>query len=101
MSAWNRTAMQALVNAGAPPASAQWIAYGLWLVLAGATALLLWRRAAPLPFSLTFGLAFVLLYWARPVGWTFVYLEFVVAGSAWPWLRRWERAAMLAALLAL
>src|SRR5436190_15928979 len=71
MSAWNRTAMQALANTGLRPAAAQWAAYGLWLLLVGVTAWLLWRWAAPLPFSLTFGLAFVLLYWARPVGWTF------------------------------
>jgi hypothetical protein len=106
MSAWNRTAMQALVNAGMPAAAAQAVAGALWLLLLGATVVVLWRRGGPaprasIPFPLAFAVAFVLLYWARPVGWTFVYLELVLIGAVWPWLRRWERAALLLWLVAL
>jgi hypothetical protein len=116
MSAWNRTAMQALVSTGAPPGGAQAAAYGLWVALTGVTVGVVGvtrRRAErpvghlprpgapPLPFALAFGVSFVLLYWARPVGWTFVYLEIVVAGAAWPWLRKGERAALLIAFLLL
>ena len=57
--------------------------------------------APPLPFALAFGASFVLLYWARPVGWTLVYLGVVAAGAAWPWLRRGERTVLLASLLPL
>ena len=95
MSAWNRTPLQGLVSAGLPLAAAVAAAAVLWLFAAGAT-LRLVRGARP-AFPALFGLALVLLYWGRPVGWTLPYLEAVVVGVAWPALGRRGRAALLAA----
>ena len=99
MSAWNRTPMQGLIAAGMPAATAQFGALMLWLLL---TAITLWRAyGARLSFPLAFALAFVLLYWGRPVGWVLSYLEIVVVAAAWPALRRWQRLALGAGAAAL
>jgi hypothetical protein len=99
LSAWNRTPLQALVSAGVAPTSAVWAALVLWLVFLGIT---LWRaRGAELAFPLAFALAFVLLYWGRPVGWGLPYLDLIVPAAAWPSLARRGRALLLAAAVAL
>lgn len=99
MSAWNRTPLQALVNAGVPVGTGQVLALGLWLLLFGLT---LWRlRGRTLAFPLAFALALTLLYWGRPVGWGFIYLEFVVAIVVWPGLARWQKTLFITVVLVL
>jgi hypothetical protein len=99
MSAWNRTPLQALVNAGVPVGTGQVLALGLWLLLFGLT---LWRlRGRTLAFPLAFALALTLLYWGRPVGWGFIYLEFVVAVVVWPGLVRWQKTLFMTVALVL
>ena len=99
MSAWNRAPLQGLVSAGMPAHAAQWAALGLWLAFVAVTT---WRaRRVQLPFSLAFALAFVLLYWGRPVGWGLIYLELVVVVAVWPYVPRWQGIALICAALAL
>jgi hypothetical protein len=102
MSNWNRTPLQTLITLGVAAAPAQALALGLWALLTGIT---VWCvRGRTLTFPLAFALALVLLYWGRPVGWTLVYLEFVVILAVWPALRgwpRWTRWALLGAAGAL
>jgi hypothetical protein len=99
MSAWNRTPLQALISAGLALASAQAIAIMLWLLVLGITVWVVRRRQ--LTFALTWALAFTLLYWGRPVGWGFIYLELVLVTSVWPSLPRWGKPLLLAAVVAL
>jgi hypothetical protein len=99
MSNWNRTPLQALVTAQMPAETAQFIALGLWLLLLGLTLWLI--RGKRITFPLTFALALLLLYWGRPVGWTFVYLELVVVSAAWSRLGRGPRWVFLGMAVAL
>ncbi|HET9224084.1 MAG TPA: hypothetical protein VFO07_16340, partial [Roseiflexaceae bacterium] len=71
----------------------------LWLLLLGITIWIVRRRR--LSFSLTWALAFMLLYWGRPVGWGLIYLELVLLSSTWPSLPRWGRLLLLAVVAAL
>ena len=98
MSAWNQTPFQALVSAGVPFILAQIMALALWLLFLGITV----RRSRQhlISFPLAFALALVLLYWGRPIGWGFSYLELVVAVAAWPVLRGWQNPAVLTILIA-
>jgi hypothetical protein len=99
MSAWNRTPMQSLITTGMSPGPAQAVALGLWLL---PLAITLGRvRKAPLTFPVAFALALVLLYWGRPVGWGFIYLEVVVAIVAWPTLSYWQKPAFVGIVVAL
>jgi hypothetical protein len=82
MSVWNRTAMQGLVNAGVSPSIALLASVTLWCAFAGVTMSRVSSQS--LEFSRAFALAFVLLYWGRPVGWTLNYLEIVVLTALWP-----------------
>ncbi|MBS0149847.1 MAG: hypothetical protein JSR31_02835 [Nitrospira sp.] len=93
LSAWNRTPLQGLINLGLASTVAQVAALGLWGLFLGVS-LWLARRAA-LTFPLAFGLALTLLYWGRPAGYGFNYLEVVVAIVVWPSLVRWQRLAVL------
>ncbi|HEY0738781.1 MAG TPA: glycosyltransferase family 87 protein [Herpetosiphonaceae bacterium] len=101
MSIWNRTPMQALMSAGLSAPAAQLLSLALWAIGVGVT---LWAsRSQRLDFPLAFALAFVLLYWGRPVGWGLIYLEFVVALVLWPSLqprRRWLLLLVVIALMA-
>jgi hypothetical protein len=99
MSIWNRTLPQGLVLLGAPFSVAVWLAFGVWLVLTAVTAITI--RGTRLPFPLAAALSLVLLYWTRPVGWGFVYLEIVVVLAMWPHVRRGWRGALFAAALLL
>lgn len=99
MSIWNRTPMQGLVNAGVPAHLALPGALGLWLGFASVTGWRVQRR--PVKFPQAFALAFVLLYWGRPVGWTFNYLEIVVLAAVWPTAGTSVRGALLFAAGAL
>jgi hypothetical protein len=93
MSMWNRTPMQGLVTAGLPADLALWGACALWLILLVLTG---WRvLSLPITFPQAFALAFVLLYWGRPVGWTLNYLEIVVLGAIWPSVGARMKAALL------
>ena len=93
MSIWNRTPMQGLVNAGVPAHLALWGAGALWLIFLACTA---WRvHNRPVTFPQAFGLAFLLLYWGRPVAWTLNYLEIVVLATVWPTVGRRMRGALL------
>lgn len=93
LSAWNRTPLQGLINLGLASTGAQVAALGLWVLFLGVS---LWlARCATLNFPLAFGLAMTLLYWGRPAGYGFNYLELVVAIVAWPSLVRWQRLAVL------
>lgn len=93
MSMWNRTPMQGLVNAGVPARLALWGAFVLWLIFLAWTG---WRvRHRPVTFAQAFALAFVLLYWGRPVGWTLNYLEIVVLAAVWPTVGTRMRGALL------
>jgi hypothetical protein len=94
MSIWNRTPMQGLVNAGASPSVALAASLGLWGALAAITVWLSWKQ--PVGFATTFALAFVLLYFGRPVGWTLNYLELVVTGALWPVASSRMRRALIA-----
>ena len=93
LSAWNRTPLQGLINLGMAATVAQVTALGLWVLFLGVS-LWLARRTA-LNFPLAFGLAMTLLYWGRPAGYGFNYLELVVAIVVWPSLVRWQRLAVL------
>lgn len=93
LSAWNRTPFQGLINLGLASLLAQVAALGLWGLFLGVS-LWLARRTA-LTFPLVFGLALTLLYWGRPAGYGFNYLELVVAIVVWPSLVRWQRLAVL------
>lgn len=93
LSAWNRTPFQGLINLGLTSLPAQVAALGLWGLFLGVS-LWLARRTA-LTFPLAFGLALTLLYWGRPAGYGFNYLELVVAIVVWPSLVRWQRLAVL------
>jgi len=96
LSRWNRTPLQAFVSAGIPMGMATVLVMALWAVLLGLT---LWKaKGRDLGFARTFALAFILLYWARPVGWGLVYLEFVLLSILWPDLTPWRRIALCAAL---
>ena len=99
LSIWNRTPLQALVNLGIEPATAQQLALGLWVAALLLTLWLCWGRRLALP--LTFALALVLLYWGRPIGWGFHFLEIVVLMAAWPALRIGQRLLLLSVTLAL
>ncbi len=99
MSIWNRTPMQAFINAGMSPALAQWASLGLWLLLL--TVSVVGLRTIRLTFPLAFALALVLLYWGRPVGWTFIYLEVVLVGTLWSHLQRWGRRVLVIGIIAL
>lgn len=93
LSAWNRTPLQGLINLGLASNVAQVAALGLWGLFLGVS---LWlARRATLTFPLVFGLALTLLYWGRPAGYGFNYLELVVAIVVWPSLVRWQRFAVL------
>lgn len=93
LSAWNRTPLQGLINLGMAATGAQVTALGLWVLFLGVS-LWLARRTA-LNFPLAFGLAMTLLYWGRPAGYGFNYLELVVSIVVWPSLVRWQRLAVL------
>jgi hypothetical protein len=99
MSIWNRTPMQGLVNAGFSPDLALFGAFGAWLALTAITAWQVSRRAVGFPRL--FALAFVLLYWGRPVGWTLNYLEIIVVGAVWPVVDRRLRGVVLTGAAAL
>lgn len=99
MSAWNRTPLQALVSAGLALATAQSIALALWLLLLGITVWVV--RPCRLTFPLTWALAFMLLYWGRPVGWGLIYLELVLLTTVWPTMHRRGKLLLLAAAVAL
>ena len=93
LSVWNRTPLQGLINLGLALLPAQVAALGLWGLFLGVS---LWlARRASLNFPLAFGLALTLLYWGRPAGYGFNYLELVVAIVVWPFLVRWQRLAVL------
>lgn len=93
LSVWNRTPLQGLINLGLALLPAQVAALGLWGLFLGVS---LWlARRASLNFPLAFGLALTLLYWGRPAGYGFNYLELVVAIAVWPSLVRWQRLALL------
>jgi hypothetical protein len=100
MSIWNRTALQGLVNAGMSANMAQYASLGIWLVLLLTTVWTLRNRA--LNFSIIFALAFVLLYWGRPVGWGLIYLDIVVLVTLWPAFQtKWQRGVLLGIAVAL
>ncbi len=100
MSIWNRTALQGLVNAGLAAHTAQYVALGLWLMLLVITVRAVRNRR--LDFPLIFALAFVLLYWGRPVGWGLIYLDIVVVVTVWPAIRtKWPGRLLLGAAVAL
>jgi len=96
MSRWNHTPLQAFVSAGVPLNMATIGVSIVWAVMLG---LSLWRaKGRDVGFAQTFALALILLYWARPVGWGLVYLEFVLLSILWPSLTFWRRLALCAAL---
>ena len=96
LSAWSRTPMQGLVNLAVPVVLAQALALGLWMLFGGVT---LWRaRKVSLNFPMVFALALTLLYWGRPAGYGFNYLELVLAPVVWPGLRGWQKPVFLALL---
>ncbi|MFN8494574.1 MAG: hypothetical protein U0350_43635 [Caldilineaceae bacterium] len=99
MSIWNRTPLQGLINAGMVPDLAKWVALWLWLLFLLIT--LWYGRKRRLAFPQAFALAFVLLYWGRPVGWGLIYLEIVVLLASWPRLDRQPRRLLFAGMLAL
>ncbi len=93
LSVWSRTPLQGLINLGVALLPAQVAALGLWGLFLGVS-LWLAHRAA-LNFPLAFGLALTLLYWGRPAGYGFNYLELVVAIAVWPSLVRGQRLVVL------
>ncbi len=97
VSIWNRTAMQGLVALGIAAPTAQQLALLLWGIGLGSTVWIL--RGRRLPFGLTFALALLLLYWGRPVGWGFVYMEMVVLSATWLLLNGWQRGVLLSGTL--
>jgi hypothetical protein len=98
MSAWNRTPLQVLVNAGASLGLSQAAAAGLWIALLAITLRQSYRTTVTFP--LAFALALALLYMGRPVGWGFIYLEWVALIAVWPHLTRWPKMLLLTAVLA-
>ena len=93
LSVWSRTPLQGLINLGLALLPAQVAALGLWGLFLGVS---LWlARRGSLNFPLTFALALMLLYWGRPAGYGFNYLELVVAAAVWPFLVRWQRLVVL------
>jgi hypothetical protein len=99
MSIWNRTPFQALISAGMPATTAQFVAPGIWILFVAFTVWYLHGKR--LSFALAFALALVLLYWGRPVGWSLVYLELIVVVALWPRLQRKGRWLLLGSALAL
>jgi hypothetical protein len=99
MSAWNRTPLQALVNAGLRLDLATGLALALWCACLAAT--LFRARQRPISFPVAFALAFTLLYLGRPVGWGLIYLEVVVLGVAQPGRAHRQRVVLVLAALAL
>ncbi len=99
MSIWSRTPLQGLITAGVPAEIAQWLALLLWLLPLMLTLVLLRRVRLSLP--LAFALALVLLYWGRPIGWGFPYLELIVLSVLWPSSERWQRWVLCTIVLAL
>ncbi|MBM7845485.1 hypothetical protein [Herpetosiphon giganteus] len=99
MSMWNRTVLQGLINLGLNPNSAQILALGLWLLGLVASCWLVWRKQVGFP--LLYGLSFLLLYWGRPVGWSFSFLELIVLSLVWPTLGRWGKIGLSTAMLGL
>lgn len=99
MSIWNRTPLQGLINAGVAPDLAKWVALGLWLLFLLIT--VWYGRGRRMAFPQAFALAFVLLYWGRPVGWGLIYLEIVVLLASWPRLGIQQRRLLFAGMLAL
>jgi hypothetical protein len=97
MSKLTITPLQALITAGVPLSLAQGIALGLWVLLTGLTFWCL--RGVRLGFPLVFAFSLVLVYWGRPVGYFWTYLEFVLFLAVWPALKRWERIAVLGGLV--
>ena len=96
LSAWSRTPMQGLINLEVPVPIAQTLALGLWMLFGGVT---LWQaRKVSLSFPMVFALALTLLYWGRPAGYGFNYLELVMASVVWPCLRGWQKPVFLAML---
>jgi hypothetical protein len=93
LSVWNRTPLQGLINLGVPLVPAQIAALGLWGLFLGVS--LGVARRAVLSFPMAFALALTLLYWGRPAGYGFNYLELVVALALWPHLQRWPRLALV------
>jgi hypothetical protein len=97
LSAWSRTPMQGLINLAVPVPLAQALALGLWMLFGGVT---LWMaRKVSLSFPMVFALALTLLYWGRPAGYGFNYLELVMASVVWPCLRGWQKSVFLAMLV--
>ncbi len=93
LSVWSRTPLQGLVNLGLPVLLAQVLALGLWLLFGGVT---LWQaRKVTLSFPMVYALALTLLYWGRPAGYGFNYLELILAPLVWPGLRGWQKPAFL------
>ena len=96
LSAWSRTPMQGLINLAVPVPLAQALALGLWMLFGGVT---LWQARKVTPsFPMVFALALTLLYWGRPAGYGFNYLELVMASVVWPCLRGWQKPVFLAML---
>ena len=94
LSVWSRTPLQGLINLGLPVLLAQVVALGLWMLFGGVT---LWQaRRASLSFPMVYALALTLLYWGRPAGYGFNYLELVLVPLVWPGLRGWQKPAFLA-----
>lgn len=93
LSVWSRTPLQGLINLGVALLPAQVAALGLWGLFLGVSLWLAHRVA--LNFPLAFGLALTLLYWGRPAGYGFNYLELVVAIAIWPSLVRGQRLVVL------
>ena len=81
------------------PNVAQIVALGLWLLVLGFGCWLVWRKQ--LGFTMLYGLSFILLYWGRPVGWSFSFIELIVLSLAWPWLKMWGKISLVSAMLGL
>ncbi len=99
MSMWNRTPLQALINLGLSPSTAQMLAIALWLLLLGVSCWVVWRKQ--IGFPLLYGLGLILLYWGRPVGWSFSFIEFIILSLVWPQLTIWGRIGLSTAMLGL
>ncbi|GAA5530091.1 hypothetical protein [Herpetosiphon gulosus] len=99
MSMWNRTPLQGLINLGINANSAQILAIGLWLVVLGLIGWLVWHKN--LGFPMLYGLSLLLLYWGRPVGWSFSFIELIVLSLAWHWLKLWGKIGLSTAMLGL
>jgi hypothetical protein len=99
MSIWNRTLMQGLVNGGVSAQMAQLLSMGLWLIVVVVSAWQAYNRRVG--FTQIFALGFAIFYWFRPVGWTLIYLDFVVLTAIWPYAKIRERGILLSIALAL